>query len=80
LEVPLQVEKVLSLFHTQKGWPLKGIVPTLINTPLYQTRQGVFQTELYVLYFYSVDMHTPSPKIEKDTLSNYLKKARKLNN
>jgi hypothetical protein len=41
LEVPLQVEKWLSLINIQKSWPLKGIVPTITSTPLYQTEQGV---------------------------------------
>jgi hypothetical protein len=39
LEIPLQVEKGLSLINIQKSWPLKGIVATVTSTPLYQTRQ-----------------------------------------
>jgi hypothetical protein len=39
LEVPLQVEKWLSLINIQKSWPLKGIVATITSTPLYQTGQ-----------------------------------------
>jgi hypothetical protein len=35
-----------SLFHTQKSCPLKYIVSTITNIPLYQTGHGVFQTEL----------------------------------
>jgi hypothetical protein len=35
-------------------------------TPVPKTGQGVFQTELYVLHFHPVDMHTPTPKIEED--------------
>jgi hypothetical protein len=65
LEVPLQVENVLSLFHTQKSWPLKYIVSTITSTPLYQIGQGVFYTELEVLCFHPVDMHTLSLKIEE---------------
>jgi hypothetical protein len=42
LEVPLQVKKGLSLINIQKSWPLKGIVPTITNTPLYQTGQEVY--------------------------------------
>jgi hypothetical protein len=41
-------------------------VPTLANTSLYQTGKGVFSTELEVLCFHPVDMHTPSPKIKED--------------
>jgi hypothetical protein len=40
LEFPLQMEKD-SLFHTQKSWPLKGIVPSITSTPLYEIGQGV---------------------------------------
>jgi hypothetical protein len=39
------------------------IVSTIANVPLYQTRQGVFQTKLKVNL---VNMHTPSLKIEED--------------
>jgi hypothetical protein len=42
LEVPLQVKKGLSLINIQKSWPLKGIGPTITNTPLYQTGQEVY--------------------------------------
>jgi hypothetical protein len=41
-------------------------VHTITSTQLYQTRQEVFETELEVLCFHPVDMHTPSPKIEED--------------
>jgi hypothetical protein len=46
LEAPLQVVNGLGLNNIQKNWTLRDIVPTLTNTPLYQTGQGVFQTEL----------------------------------
>jgi hypothetical protein len=42
LEVSLQVKKGLSLINIQKSWPLKGIVTTITNTPLYQTGQEVY--------------------------------------
>jgi hypothetical protein len=48
------------------SWPLRDIGPTITNSPLYQTGQGVFQTELELLLFHPVDMHTPSPKIKTD--------------
>jgi hypothetical protein len=60
------VKKGLSLINIQKSWPLKDIVPTITSTPLYQTGKELFQTELKVLCFHPVDMHTPSPKIEED--------------
>jgi hypothetical protein len=53
-------------FELQKNWPLRDIVSTTAQTPLYQIGQGVFQTELKVLLINLVDMHTPSPKIEED--------------
>jgi hypothetical protein len=65
LDLPLQVGKGTCAINIQKSWPLKGIVPTLANTPQYQTGQGVFQTELLVLRFHAVDMHTTYPKIEE---------------
>jgi hypothetical protein len=40
-------------------------VSTIANVPLYQTCQGVFQTEFKVLLFNLVDMHRLSPKIEE---------------
>jgi hypothetical protein len=40
-------------------------LPTITNTPLYQTRQEVFQTELEVFHFHPGDMHTSSPKIKE---------------
>jgi hypothetical protein len=52
--------------NTQKNSPLRDIVATLTNTPLYKTGPGVFQTGLFLLCFHPVDMHTPSPKIEED--------------
>jgi hypothetical protein len=36
----------LVYFIPYKSWPLKYIAPTITSTPLYQTVQGVFQTEL----------------------------------
>jgi hypothetical protein len=42
LDIPLQVEKENNVVNMQKSWPLKGIVPTITRTPLYQTGQGVF--------------------------------------
>jgi hypothetical protein len=56
----------LVYFIAHKSWPLKYITPTITSTPLYQTRQEVFQTGLGVLWFHPVDMHTPSLKIEED--------------
>jgi hypothetical protein len=53
-------------FGIQKSWPLRDIVPTIADTPLYQTGQGVFQTELNIFLFKLIDMHTPSPKVEED--------------
>jgi hypothetical protein len=47
----------------QKSGSFMDIVSTIANVPLYQTRQGVFQTKLKVNL---VDMHTPSLKIEED--------------
>jgi hypothetical protein len=47
-------------------WSPKYITRTITSTPLYQTRQGVFQTELEVLCFHLVDMYTPSLKIKGD--------------
>jgi hypothetical protein len=41
-------------------------VATITNTPLYQTEQGVFQTELKVLLFTLVDMHELTLKIKED--------------
>jgi hypothetical protein len=41
-------------------------VPNITNTPLYQTEQGVFQTELKVLLFNLVDMHELTLKIKED--------------
>jgi hypothetical protein len=41
-------------------------VPTIVITPLYQIGQEVFQTEIKVLVFNLVGMHTPSPTIEED--------------
>jgi hypothetical protein len=43
-----------------------NVGPTIVNSPLYQIGQEVFQTELEVLFFHLVDMHTLSPKIEED--------------
>jgi hypothetical protein len=42
LDVPIQVEKELSLINFQKNWPLKGIVPTITSKPLFETGQGMF--------------------------------------
>jgi hypothetical protein len=65
LEVPLQVEKVLVHFIPYKIWPLMYIAATITSTPLYQTGQGVFYTELEVLCFRPIDMHTPSLNIRE---------------
>jgi hypothetical protein len=43
-----------------------GIVLTVTIKPLLQTGQGVFQSDLEVLLFPPVNMHTPSLKIEED--------------
>jgi hypothetical protein len=56
----------LSLINIQKSWPLKDTAPTIRSTPLFQTRKGVFQTELEVLCFHPIDLHTPSLKIKED--------------
>jgi hypothetical protein len=40
-------------------------VPTIANIPLYQSGQGVFQTELKVLLFNLGYMQRLSPKIEE---------------
>jgi hypothetical protein len=66
LEAPLQVEKGLCLINIKKSWPLKGIVPTITSTPLYQIGLEVFKTELEVLCFHLVGMHTPSSRIKED--------------
>jgi hypothetical protein len=55
-------EKVVH-FIPYKIWPLKYIAPTITSTPPYQTRQGVFYTELEVLCLNPVDMYIPSIKI-----------------
>jgi hypothetical protein len=65
-EVPIQVSIMTWFNNIQKSWPLKDIVPTIANVPLYQTGHGVFQTKLKVLLFNLVDMHTPSPRMEED--------------
>jgi hypothetical protein len=40
-------------------------VPTVTNKPLLQTGKGVFQSDLEVLLFHNVGMHTSSPNIEE---------------
>jgi hypothetical protein len=59
-------QRYLVYFIPYKSWPLKYIVPTITSTPLYQIGQGVFLTELDVLCFHPVGMHTPSPQIKED--------------
>jgi hypothetical protein len=51
--------------NIQKRWPLRDFVFPITNTSLYQTRLAVFQSELYILLFHPIDVHTPSPKIEE---------------
>jgi hypothetical protein len=57
------VEKGTCVVNIQKSWPLKGIMPTITSTPLYQTRQGVLYDGLQILLFDVVDMHRLHPMI-----------------
>jgi hypothetical protein len=65
MDFELQLQ-ILFQFKIQISWSLRDVGATIANSPPYQTGQGVFQTELEVLLFHPVDIHTPSPKMEKD--------------
>jgi hypothetical protein len=57
--------RFLSKFESQKSRIFWYIMLANANTPLHQTEQRVFQTEIKVLLLNLVDMHAPSPKIKE---------------
>jgi hypothetical protein len=54
------------VFHTKQGWPLKGIVPPITNSPQIQTGQGVFPSDIQILYFDLSDLCSLTSKIQED--------------
>jgi hypothetical protein len=63
LELQLQF---LFKFEIQKNWPLRDVGPTVTNSPLIQTGQGVLHDGLQILVFDVLDMHRLNHTIEED--------------
>jgi hypothetical protein len=68
LQISMDFELQLQLlfkFEIQKSWPLNDVGPTIANSPLNQSGQGVLHDGLQILLFYLVDIHRLNPMIEE---------------
>jgi hypothetical protein len=53
-------------FEIQKSWPPRDVGPTIANSPLIQTGQGVLHDGVQILLFDVLDMHRLNPTIKED--------------